>query len=297
MKAVVARFLKKVVGVREVGSQKGHFAVVANDGVGFPELGIDADAFIKDKTFALIVVPSDEFEIFQNASVQLVDVLEALHLHERACFFAANSTSTEHDNGLGFERGVEFMNRLREIAEVMDVGIQRALEGAQADLIFVSDVEKSDGAFFVQPLFEFLGRNLGSGVAGGVDPLDPKADDLLLDFDEHSLKRLIGAKALFGANGRQAGDGADDLENGIELRGCPGEEKIDSLGSEENGAFDSMVEALCFEKGFPVLQMIKRGKLIAGEVDDFPIHEEIFAGRERGWQGWASVCGAVRDGR
>ena len=64
MKAVVARFLKKVVGVREVGSQKGHFAVVANDGVGFPELGIDADAFIKDKTFALIVVPSDEFEIF-----------------------------------------------------------------------------------------------------------------------------------------------------------------------------------------------------------------------------------------
>ena len=130
MKAVVARFLKKVVGVREVGSQKGHFAVVANDGVGFPELGIDADAFIKDKTFALIVVPSDEFEIFQNASVQLVDVLEALYLHERACFFAANSTSTEHDNGLGFERGVEFMNRLREIAEVMDVGIQRALEGA-----------------------------------------------------------------------------------------------------------------------------------------------------------------------
>ena len=297
MKAVVARFLKKVVRVREVGSQKGHFAVVANDGVGFPELGIDADAFIKDKTFALIVVPSDEFEIFQNASVQLVDVLEALHSHERACFFAANSTSTEHDNGLGFERGVEFMNRLREIAEVMDVGIQRALEGAQADLIFVSDVEKSDGAFFVQPLFEFLGRNLGSGVAGGVDPLDPKADDLLLDFDEHSLKRLIGAKALFGANGGQAGDGADDLENGIELRGCPREEKIDSLGSEENGAFDSMVEALCFEKGFPVLQMIKRGKLIAGEVDDFPIHEEIFAGRERGWQGWASVCEVIRDGK
>ena len=64
MKAVVARFLKKVVRVREVGSQKGHFAVVANDGVGFPKLGIDADAFIKDKTFALIVVPSDEFEIF-----------------------------------------------------------------------------------------------------------------------------------------------------------------------------------------------------------------------------------------
>ena len=64
MKAVVARFLKNVMRVGEVGSQKGHLAVVANNGVGFPKLGIDADAFIKDKTFALIVVPSDEFEIF-----------------------------------------------------------------------------------------------------------------------------------------------------------------------------------------------------------------------------------------
>ena len=117
-----------------------------------------------------------------------------------------------------------------------------------------------------------LGGVLGR-VPGGVNSLDPKADDLLLDFDEHSLKRLISAKALFGANGRQAGDGADDLENGHELGNCPGEEKIDSLGSEENGAFDSMVEALCFEKGFPVLQVIQRGKLVAGEVDDFPIHE------------------------
>ncbi len=59
MNAVVARFLKKVVRVREVGSQKWHFAAVANDGVGFHELGIDADAFIKNTTFALIVVASD----------------------------------------------------------------------------------------------------------------------------------------------------------------------------------------------------------------------------------------------
>ena len=56
-------------------------------------------------------------------------------------------------------------------------------------------------------------------MAGGVDSLDPKADDLLLDFDEHSLKGSISAQAFFGANGGQAGDGADDLENGIELGG------------------------------------------------------------------------------
>jgi len=62
------------------------------------------------------------------------------------------------------------------------------------------------------------------------------------------------------------------LENGIELGGGSGEEKIDSLRSEEDGAFDSMFEALCFEKEFPLLQAIERGKLVAGEINDFPIH-------------------------
>jgi hypothetical protein len=33
-----------------------------------------------------------------------------------------------------------------------------------------------------------------------------------------------------------------------------------------------MFEALCFEKGFPLLQAIERRKLVAGEIHDFPIH-------------------------
>jgi hypothetical protein len=43
--------------------------------------------------------------------------------------------------------------------------------------------------------------------------------------------------------------------------------------------------------------VIEWGKLVAGEVDDFPIHDSIFAGRERGWQGWASACEVIRDGK
>ena len=151
----------------------------------------------------------------------MTDVLKALHFHERACFFAANSTGAEHDEGLGFEGGVKFFNRLREIAEVVDVGVQGALKSAQADLIFVADVQKSDGAFFVEPLLKFLGGDFRGGMAGGVDSFHPKADDLPLNFDEHSLKGLIRARAFFGANGGKARNGADDLENGIELGGGP----------------------------------------------------------------------------
>ena len=64
MEAVVARFFKNIVRVLEVGGEEGHLAVVAKDRVGFSKLGIDSDAFIEDKTFALVVVSSDELEIF-----------------------------------------------------------------------------------------------------------------------------------------------------------------------------------------------------------------------------------------
>ena len=46
-----------------------------------------------------------------------------------------------------------------------------------------------------------------------------------------------------------------------------------------------MVEALCFEKGFPVLQVIERGKLVAGEVDDAGVHGEFSQGEKVGGKG------------
>ena len=64
MEAVVAGFLVGVVGMGEVGGEQGHFAVVAKDGVGFLELGVDADAFIKNKTFALVVGATGFLKVF-----------------------------------------------------------------------------------------------------------------------------------------------------------------------------------------------------------------------------------------
>ncbi len=62
--AVVAGFLVGVVGMGEVGGEQGHFAVVAKDGVGFLKLGVDADAFIENKTFALVVSATGLLKVF-----------------------------------------------------------------------------------------------------------------------------------------------------------------------------------------------------------------------------------------
>ncbi len=60
----MAGFLVDVVGMGEVGGEEGHLAVVAKDGVGFLKLGVDADAFIEDKAFALVVGATDFLKVF-----------------------------------------------------------------------------------------------------------------------------------------------------------------------------------------------------------------------------------------
>ena len=64
MKAVVAGLFINVVRVGKIGCEEGHFAVVAKDGVGFLELGVDADAFIENKAFALVVGATGFLKVF-----------------------------------------------------------------------------------------------------------------------------------------------------------------------------------------------------------------------------------------
>ena len=60
----MAGFLVGVVGMGEVGGEEGHLAVVTKDGVGFLKLGVEADAFIEDKAFALVVGATGFLEVF-----------------------------------------------------------------------------------------------------------------------------------------------------------------------------------------------------------------------------------------
>jgi len=106
---------------------------------------------------------------------------------------------------------------LRKVAKVRDLGVEGALKCTHANFVLVADIEKSEGAFFVQPLLELIRGNLWGWVAGGVDARNPKADDFLFNFDEHALEGLGRAETLFGANLRKAWCGAEELKDGIEL--------------------------------------------------------------------------------
>ena len=101
------------------------------------------------------------------------------------------------------------MNGLRKVAKVGDIWIDCALEGAHADLVLVTDIEKGDRAFVIKPLFELGWGDFRGGVASGIYPRNTEADDFLFNFYEQPLEGLSVAKAFFGADFGEAWDRTD----------------------------------------------------------------------------------------
>ncbi len=116
-----------------------------------------------------------------------------------------------------FERRIHLFDGLRKVAKVRDLGVEGPLECAHANFILVANIEESEGAFFVQPLFELVRGDFGGGISGGVNTLHAKADDFFFNFDEHALEGLGRAGAFFGKNLRKAWSSAEEMKDGIEL--------------------------------------------------------------------------------
>ena len=62
------------------------------------------------------------------------------------------------------------MNGLRKIAKVGDMGIDGALEGAHANFVLVTDIEKGDGVLVIKPLFQLGWGDFRGGMKSGIDP-------------------------------------------------------------------------------------------------------------------------------
>ena len=125
---------------------------------GFLKCRIDADAFVKDEALSIPVSSAAFLEIFQDATLELIDFAEACHLEEGSGLLAANTTCAEADNGSLFQCFGELLNRVRKFAEVANRKRYGARKGAELHFIGISSVEEGDGASLIQPTLKFFGR-------------------------------------------------------------------------------------------------------------------------------------------
>ena len=232
--AVGARLQEDIARVGLVFRSQRRLAGVALHAVGFVESGVQADSIIEHEALAIIVRRSAFFEVFEDAALQLIDLLEPLHLHKGAGLLAADAARAEHHNRLLLHRCGQLGHGSGELSERIDPGDDGVAERAEFDLVIVASVEQRDGSPLIKPAPEFLGCQLGRRLADGVDPLDPEADDLLFDLHQHAAKRLVRTLADLNWQGFQSGDHSQLSEELIDFLAPARDEKIDPFGTEQN---------------------------------------------------------------
>ena len=82
---------------------EGSARISKKDFARFIEIAGKADPFVEHETFTMVMRATTLFKIFQNAAIELINVVESILNHVRRRFFATNSTGTEGDNRLLLE--------------------------------------------------------------------------------------------------------------------------------------------------------------------------------------------------
>ena len=224
---------------------------------------------IEDETFAVVVRTAAVLEIFQDAAFELEDAFESFAFHERPGFLAANAAGAEHDDGLLLHLQGQAAHGGGEIAEMIDADGERVLERAELHFVIVARVEQGDGTALVEPPLQFLRRELGGRAPRGINAIDTERDDLFLQSHEHPGERLMLRLAELRLQILQAGQAAQLPQQQINLVRRSGDEQVDALGAEENGALQFPLTAQAQQACAQVPKFGQRGELIGRDVDHF----------------------------
>ena len=85
---------------------------------------------VKHKAYPVEMRVPVDLKIFQNATVELPDVLHAGFTHEDGCFFAAYAARAKTHHGFAFQMLAVVQQRLGELGKFDDTLLHRVFEGA-----------------------------------------------------------------------------------------------------------------------------------------------------------------------
>ncbi len=219
-------------------------AAVALRALRFAQCGIDPDALVEDKTFAVVVRAAALLEIFQDAAIELEDVEETFPLHVGTGLFAANAARAKHHDRVLLHPGGKFPHRIRELAKMVEAQDLRAAKRAELHLVIVARVEQRHGPPLVEPLLERRRRNLARRFLLRLDALHAERDDFLFDPDQHPVERLVLAHAHLRRQILQPRDRAQLGQQQPDLVRAAGDEEVDALAAQQDRSFESPRPAL-----------------------------------------------------
>ena len=229
LETIRTRLAARVAFVVLLGVSQRRLAAEALRRVRLLQTRIQADALIEHETFSVVMRAATVLEVFQDATVELKNFLEALTFHERPGLLATNAAGAKHHDGLLLQFRRKFRDSGGKIAERIHADGQRVLERAKLDLVIVPRIEQRDRATFIQPLFEFYGGKFRRTAERGVDAFDAERDDFFLHPHEHSTKRLMIGQAHFHLQIRESRHAAKFGQQQINFLLLTCDEEIDAF--------------------------------------------------------------------
>ena len=133
-------------GVVAVFGQDGAAAGVAEQVRAFFQPMPHRHAAVKDETFALpcALLGGHLFQIFQDAALEVIDLLDPLPQQVIRAFLAADAAGAEHGDALVVEAVLVRLPPCRKVAETGGLRIDCALEGADRHLVVIAGVDHGD---------------------------------------------------------------------------------------------------------------------------------------------------------
>ena len=223
----------------------------------------DGHAAIEDKAFALpgAVFLRDLFQVFQDATLQVIDILDPLADQEIGGFLASNAAGAEHCDPLVVKTVLVRLPPGREVAEAFGFGIDSPFEGANGDLVIVPRVDH-----------RHIGR-LDQGVPicrvdvmpdprARIDIRLPHGDDLFLQAHLHPTEGLILRAAFLPLQVGTAGQGADMRQNRVDACAGSGNRAIDPLTGQQKGTGHALGQAQVFQRALQGRRILETGKVV-----------------------------------
>ena len=232
------------------------------------QLRIDGHSLIEHEAVAVVMIAAALFEVFQDATVELKDIIETAFLHKRTGFFAPNAARAEHDDRLIFHLFGQRLDRCRKLTKVIDAEHVSVAERSDFDLVIVSSVQQMNRPAFVEPLFQLLRRQLWRCPLPRINPINAERDNLILNFDEHPSERLTLAETFLNrqiTQSRVCTQLGKKLVNG---RPTASNEKVDPFLTQQHRAFEIERSRQFTNLFTPLRQSIEFNKLISGDIYD-----------------------------
>lgn len=158
----------------------------------------DGDTIVENEAFALPLALGDRdfCEVFEDAALEVIDMLETLGEEVGGSFFTADASGAKQGDLL-VVLGIEVVGDVfGKFGEGVGMWIDRTCEGTDFDFILIAGIDDNDVGIGDQ-FVPVLGFDVGTDEIGRIDGGDAEGDDFLFESDFESIEWRFGSDRFF----------------------------------------------------------------------------------------------------